>query len=177
MLKTMYTRTIAFAPALLAGCLTVGAMNLPAKSTAPTAPTAVIANSGSAVLSQHHDELPALDSRRLFALGMIETGNDDRAIGRAGEISRYQLAPPVWRSYSRSMEYRNPDVSWQVARLHWNYLAAYFKDKTGRMPTDFDMYVLWNTRYGYYAHKSFSRRQLATIVQDRAQRFVNLVNR
>jgi hypothetical protein len=164
---------MAFAPALLAGCLTVGAMNFPAKSTAPTAVTA----SPSPVPTQHHDELPALDSRRLFALGMIETGNDDRAIGLAGEISRYQLAPPVWRSYSSSMEYRNPNTALQVARLHWNYLAAYFKEKTGRMPTDFDMYVLWNTRYGYYAHKSFTRHHLATIVQDRAQRFVNLVNR
>lgn len=120
---------------------------------------------------------PELDSRRLNALGMIETGNDDRAIGKAGEISRYQLAPPVWKSYSQSMDYRNPDVSLQVARLHWNHLAAYFKEKTGRAPGDFDMYVLWNTRYGYYAHFNFSPRQISAIVRDRAQRFVNLVNR
>jgi hypothetical protein len=120
---------------------------------------------------------PALDTRRLYALGMIETGNDDRAVGAAGEVSRYQLSPAVWKSYSKSADYRNPDISLQVARLHWNYLAAYFTEKTGRAPTDFDMYVLWNTRYGYYARKGFSRRQLAPIVQDRAQRFVNLVNR
>jgi len=169
-LKTMYTRTMALAPALLAGCLTVGAMSLPAAATAVTSASAPASN-------QHRDELPTLDPRRLFALGMIETGNDDRAIGRAGEISRYQLSPPVWRSYSRSMEYRDPNTALQVARLHWNYLAAYFKDKTGRLPTDFDMYVMWNTRYGYYAHRSFTPRLLSAIVQDRAQRFVNLVNR
>jgi len=120
---------------------------------------------------------PELDSRRLNALGMIETGNDDRAIGAAGEVSRYQLAPPVWKSYSSSSDYRNPAISLQVARLHWNHLAAYFKEKTGRMPEDFDMYVLWNTRYGYYAHYNFSHRQVSAIVRDRAQRFVNLVNR
>ena len=39
------------------------------------------------------------------------------------------------------------------------------------------MYVLWNTRFGYYAHHGFSKRAIsAMVVQDRAQRFVNLVN-
>jgi hypothetical protein len=118
-----------------------------------------------------------LDAKRLNALGMIETGNNDQAIGSAGEISRYQLSPPVWRSYSRSMDYENPGLALQVARQHWSFLAAYFKEKTGRTPSDFDMYVLWNTRYGYYARKGFSKQQLCAVVQDRAQRFVNLVNR
>jgi hypothetical protein len=64
-----------------------------------------------------------------------------------------------------------------VARQHWNYLAEYFKSKSGRCPTDFDMYVLWNTRFGYYEHKSFSRQRISPVVEERAQRFVNLVNR
>ena len=34
-----------------------------------------------------------LDRRRQFALGMIETGNQDDEIGRAGEVSRYQIMP------------------------------------------------------------------------------------
>jgi hypothetical protein len=127
--------------------------------------------------AQPVDLQPELDSRRLNALGMIETGNNDRVIGAAGEISRYQLAPPVWKTYSRSMDYRNPAVSLQVARQHWSHLAAYFKEKTGHMPGDFDMYVLWNTRYGYYAHYNFSPRLISAIVRDRADRFVNLVNR
>jgi len=159
----------------------VSELSFPTKVRAltPTAPAPVPAPNPGPVVNERHDELrlPSLDSRRLFALGMIETGNDDRAIGLAGEISRYQLSPPVWQSYSRSREYRNPNVSVRVAQQHWNYLASYFKEKCGRMPTDFDMYVMWNTRYGYYAHKHFSPRQISVIVQDRAQRFVNLVNR
>jgi len=118
-----------------------------------------------------------LDAKRLDALGMIETGNNDREIGGAGEISRYQIHPVVWKSYSKSLDYSNPEVALQVARQHWSYLANYFKTRTGREPGDFDMYVLWNTRYGYYARKGFSQTQISPIVQDRAQRFVNLVNR
>src|SRR5881394_336850 len=58
------------------------------------------------------------DAKLFFALGMIESGNDDRGIGRAGEVSRYQIHPAVWRNYSESREYQNPGVSLQVARQH-----------------------------------------------------------
>ena len=108
---------------------------------------------------------------------MIESGNDDRGVGRAGEVSRYQIHPAVWRNYSESREYQNPGVSLQVARQHWNYLATYFRNKTGREPAPFDMYVLWNTRFGYYARKEFDPARLSAVVRERAQRFVNLVNR
>jgi hypothetical protein len=120
---------------------------------------------------------PPLDSKHHFALGMIETGNNDREVGKAGEVSRYQILPSVWKSYSNSRDYQNPEVSLQVARQHWTYLANYFKQRAGHEPSDFDMYVLWNTSFGYYARKGFVRQQLNPVVIDRAQRFVNLVNK
>ena len=118
-----------------------------------------------------------LDTKLFFALGMIESGNDDRGIGPGGEVSRYQIHPSVWKVYSTSTEYRNPEVATQVARQHWNYLTNYFREFAGRDPTSFDMYVLWNTRYGHYAHKGFDPARLSSLIRDRAQRFVNLVNR
>ena len=117
------------------------------------------------------------DARREFALGMIESGNDDRGIGPAGEISRFQIHPAVWKVYTASREYQTLEVSLPVARQHWSSLRNYFREKTAREPSDFDMYVLWNTRYGYYARKSFDSSRLPAILRDRAQRFVNLVNR
>ena len=116
-----------------------------------------------------------LDRRHQFALGMLETGNDDREIGGAGEVSRYQIMPSVWRRYSASRSYRNPQVSLAVAQRHWAALYGAFKQQTGREPTDFDMYVLWNTHYGYYAGRNFNPARLAPVVRDRAQRYVNLV--
>jgi hypothetical protein len=120
---------------------------------------------------------PQLDQKHLWALGMIETGNNDWEVGGAGEISRYQIHPAVWKAYCASRDYENPVVSVRVAKAHWTYLAEYFKEHAGRTPTDFDMYVMWNTTYGYYAHKGFDPHRLAPVVQDRAQRFVNLVHR
>ncbi len=118
-----------------------------------------------------------LDKRRQFALGMIETGNDDREIGGLGEISRYQIMPSVWRHYSSSLRYHDPETSLEVARRHWLSLYTQFKQHARREPSDFDMYVLWNTRYTYYASRGFQPARLGPTVRDRAQRFVNLVGR
>lgn len=118
-----------------------------------------------------------LDTRRQLALGMIETGNNDDEIGGAGEVSRYQIMPSVWKHYSRSSHYQNPAISLAVAKSHWNQLYTRFKQQARREPTDFDMYVLWNTRYGYYASRNFNPARLSAVVRDRAQRFVNLVQR
>jgi hypothetical protein len=118
-----------------------------------------------------------LDNRSLFALGAIETGNNDNEIGQAGEVSRYQIMPSVWKHYSRSSYYDDPQVSRAVAQQHWSSLRAAFKNKAGREPDNFDMYVLWNTCYGYYASRGFQPARLDPSVRDRAQRFVNLIER
>lgn len=121
--------------------------------------------------------IAVLDERRQFALGMIETANKDLAVGRAGEVSRYQIMPSVWRRYNDSRYYHNPEVSRAVAEQHWSSLYSSFKKQAHREPNDFDMYVLWNTRYGYYASKGFNPVRLHPVVRDSAQRFVNLVVR
>jgi hypothetical protein len=169
--KTKFARSHGWRPVLLvvAGAvICVLCFSMKAWAVTPGTNTSVIAPAQS---------VSSLDAKRLFALGMIETGNNDREVGAAGEVSRYQIHPAVWKVYSPSMEYTNPDISLQVARQHWAYLAQYFREKAGREPEDFDMYVLWNTKHGYYARKGFSQLQISPVVQDRAQRFVNLVNR
>jgi hypothetical protein len=149
-----------------------------ATATTPSAaPRPAIAQAKCTATMQARPDAPPLDSKHLWALGMIETGNNDWEVGGEGEISRYQIHPVVWRAYSASRDYENPVISVHVARAHWRYLAEYFKEHAGRAPTDFDMYVMWNTTYGYYAHKGFNPHRLAPVVQDRAQRFVNLVHR
>jgi hypothetical protein len=121
------------------------------------------------------DHSGILNTARQYALGMIETGNNDSAVGGLGEVSRYQIMPSVWKHYSSSRSYRNLDVATEVARQHWTSLYAYFKKKNEREPTNFDMYVMWNTRHGHYAARGFSPERLHPVIRDRAQRFTNLV--
>lgn len=111
---------------------------------------------------------------RLEALSQIETGNDDRAVGGAGEVSRYQIKPWIWRQYSDSGAYSNRRISTQVAEQHLAGLAQVFRKCTRREPTDFDLYVLWNAGPTYYSRISFARSRVHPVIGDRARRYANL---
>ena len=111
---------------------------------------------------------------KLEAIGMIESGNNDRAVGSAGEISRFQIKPSVWRQYSPTPAYRNVTASGQVAEKHLATLEAGFRARAGRAPSDFDLYVLWNAGPAYYQRLGFSAARVHRIIRERANRFVNL---
>src|SRR5437762_7245366 len=51
------------------------------------------------------------------ALGMLESGNDDHAVGSAGEISRYQIKKNIWRTYSSSASFWDENEAWRVAEI------------------------------------------------------------
>jgi hypothetical protein len=111
---------------------------------------------------------------RLQALSMIESGDNDAAVGQAGEVSRYQIKPWVWREYSQSRAYRDARVSARVAEQYLADLEETFRKRARREPDDFDLYVLWNAGPAYYAKCGFSGSRVHPIIRDRAHRFVNL---
>ena len=110
----------------------------------------------------------------LEAISLIESGGNDAAVGYAGEVSRYQILPKVWRTYSRSQNYRNPWLSGEVARHHLRFLMTRFQQETGRDPRDFDLYVMWNAGLNYYRKQGFDGSKVHRIIRERAERFVNL---
>ena len=111
---------------------------------------------------------------KLEALSLIESGDNDAAIGLVGEVSRYQIRPYLWREYSQNRAYRNPNLAAQVAQKHLASLEAIFRKQTGRAPADFDLYVLWNAGPTYYAKIRFAQNRVSPVVKERARRFVNL---
>lgn len=111
---------------------------------------------------------------KLEAIAMIESGNNDAAIGSAGEVSRYQIKPRIWREYSPSRAWRDKSVSTQVAQEYLADLEATFRRQAGREATDFDLYVLWNAGPAYYARVGYAARRVNPIVRERAQRYANL---
>jgi hypothetical protein len=111
---------------------------------------------------------------RLEALSQIETGNNDRAIGGAGEVSRYQIKPWIWRQYSGSQAYSNHRISTRVAEQHLGELTAIFRRCTRREPTDFDLYVMWNAGPTYYNRIGFAKSRVHPIIRERARRYANL---
>jgi hypothetical protein len=108
-------------------------------------------------------EMPAIAMDRWEALSMIESGNNDRAVGAVGEISRYQIRPELWPGGNP----HNPQQALSVAQRTMEPRLDKFQKKHKRKPTDFEFYVLWNAPW-VVDHPS------ATI-KERAQRYANLV--
>jgi len=102
---------------------------------------------------------------RWSALSMIESGNDDSAIGTLGEVSRYQIRPYLWPGGNPL----NAHVALKVARNIMQPRLARFEQAHRRAPSDFEFYVLWNAPQ----EVNHPRRAVA----ERAHRFANLVER
>lgn len=107
---------------------------------------------------------------RWEALSQIETGDNDTAVGAAGEVSRYQLKPEVWKQHA------SPTATWTraedalvVAQAVMKERCAEFERWHGRPPTDFEFYVLWNAPAQVDSPSA--------VVRERAERYCNLVAR
>lgn len=108
---------------------------------------------------------------RLSALSMLETGNNDRMVGRAGEISRYQILKAEWKSVSDSVRWADAQISKDVAKLLIDRRVNQFRTIFKRDPSDFEFYVLWN------APSQVLRGKVSRVVAERATRFSNLCSR
>jgi hypothetical protein len=107
---------------------------------------------------------------RWAALSQLESGDNDSARGAAGEVSRYQVRPEIWEHYAAAnMNWLVPADALRVAQSIMRARCAEFEHTSGRRPTDFEFYVLWNAPARI--------EQPAKAVQERARRFCNLVSK
>ena len=105
---------------------------------------------------------------RLAALSMFETGNDDRVVGRAGEISRYQILKREWHSVTPSLRYADPETARSVTLTLLERRVQSFRATYHRNPTDFEFYGLWNAPSQVLEHRLSHR------VAERCRRYANL---
>jgi len=100
---------------------------------------------------------------RWAALSMIESGDDDSAIGRGGEISCFQIQRELWPGGNPQDRQLALIVAQEVMRPR----LSKFKQSHTRDATAFEFYVLWNAPQ-QINHPS-------KVVTERARRFANLV--
>jgi len=96
---------------------------------------------------------------------MLETGDNDYAIGRCGEISRFQIRAQLWPGGNP----QNARAALMVARSIMQARVEWFEQTHKRLPNNFEFYVLWNAP-AEVDHP-------VPCVAERAQRFANLVER
>jgi len=107
--------------------------------------------------------VPAMD--RWSALSMIESGDDDLAVGPGGEVSRFQIRSELWPGGNT----QNVQDALAAAREIMKPRLEEFLKNHKRPATDFEFYVLWNAPWEV-DHPSKA-------VTERAWRFSNLVRR
>ncbi|MSR43244.1 MAG: hypothetical protein EXS29_01395 [Pedosphaera sp.] len=123
-------------------------------------------------------EVSALPVRE--ALALVETGAEhptrcpaDSVIGGSGEVSRFQIMPDVWRGYSKSGDYNDPEAAWKVAQQILDERTKWFRRVTGREPNKTELYVLWN-KPGHFESVGFKLSRVKPLYRERAERFSNL---
>ena len=108
---------------------------------------------------------------RFAALSMLETGDNDQAIGSAGEISRYQVRKTEWHSVTNSANYCDSETARIVMLRIMDKRVSAFESHFGRSPTDYEFYALWN------APSQAMEGRITPRVAARCQRFANLCAR
>src|SRR5262249_15510428 len=105
---------------------------------------------------------------QLAALSMIESGNNDHMVGRAGEISRYQIFKSEWHSVTNCRQYTDRETARVVALRLLGKRIQSFEASFNRKPTAFEIYGLWN------APAQVMRGRVSRCVAERCQRYANL---
>jgi hypothetical protein len=116
--------------------------------------------------------LDASGMERLDALSLIESQNNDHAIGRQREVSRYQILPTFWEQ--ANVIWRPTDAA--TARIVVNWImqtrCSTFQARYHRAPDDFEYYILWH-RPACLIGRPIPR-HITSAESDRGRRFANL---
>lgn len=103
---------------------------------------------------------------RFEALSQIESGDNDLARGRAGEVSRYQIMPAVWQQYT--LQPLSSATNAAAAEIVAKVIMADRLPESGKV-TDRQFYLLWHcpARVNHPTKADAAR----------AQRFANLCSK
>jgi len=106
----------------------------------------------------------------LSAIRIVETGDNRRSVGRAGERGAYQFRAATWRQHSRQPFHlahtRYADV---VARRHYTWLVRNL-ERAGRPADAYHIALAWNAGLHRTTHgrPAAASRSYATRVQNLA---------
>jgi hypothetical protein len=117
------------------------------------------------------------EARMLDSLAGIESGGEDRAIGRAREVSRYQIMPSLWRRTLAENHWHgsphDPKLARRVALDILERRVKRFAEATRRPPCLEEVYALW-TAPGLLAARGWQWQRLPPKIKERCIRFNNL---
>lgn len=114
---------------------------------------------------------------KLRAISQIESSDNDKAKGRHGELSRYQLKRSVWKQHfpDEKDQRHIPTEAKRCAKAHlcWLELKLCLFKKT-RDPDPRDVYAAWNIGLEAFARRDYDFDRLPNTIKKRSERFSNL---
>ena len=81
----------------------------------------------------------------LLAISLVESGGNDLASGKAGEVSRYQITPLVWKAYAQRGE--SPICASDAAKVATRFIEAEILPalrRAGKPITPANIAACWN---------------------------------
>jgi len=87
-----------------------------------------------------------LTAAMLSSLSMIESSDDDYAVGASGELSRFQIKSDLWQERAAGRNPRDPEISSRVASEILQARINQFIKTNDRQPSMAETYRLWNPK-------------------------------
>lgn len=114
---------------------------------------------------------------KLRALSTIESNDNDKAKGKHGELSRYQLKRSVWKQHfpSEKDQRHIPAEARRCAKAHlcWLELRLCLAQRK-REPDPRDVYAAWNLGLAAFSRKDYDFNRLSKSAKAKCERFYNL---
>ena len=114
---------------------------------------------------------------KLRAISQIESNDNDKAKGRHGELSRYQLKRSVWKQHFPSEKDARhiPQEARRCAKAHlcWLELRLCLAQRV-KNPQPRDVYAAWNIGLEAFSRRDYDFDRLPANIRKRSERFNNL---
>ena len=114
---------------------------------------------------------------KLRAISQIESNDNDKAKGRHGELSRYQLKRAVWKQHfpSEKDQRHIPSEARRCAKAHlcWLELRLCLAQRKNT-PDPRDVYAAWNLGLAAFSRKDYDFSRLSKSAKAKCERFYNL---
>jgi len=114
---------------------------------------------------------------KLRAISQIESNDNDKAKGRHGELSRYQIKRSVWKQHFPSEKDARhiPTEARRCAKAHlcWLELRLCLAQRV-KNPQPRDVYAAWNIGLEAFSRRDYDFARLPANIRKRSERFSNL---
>lgn len=111
----------------------------------------------------------------LAALGQVESENKDHAIGKSGEVSRYQIMRDIWDEETNySKRWWDVGYSKLIAQQLLTKRIDWFVNGANRLPIPEEVYAMWN-KPGLMQRNGYDWNKLPVKVQERCKRYGDAV--